>query len=78
MARIERGERVLITTLTKRMAEDLTDYLMEQLETTPEGCLAVDENMQTAVPGIYAIGDLLCSHIKQAVVAASDGGVGQA
>ena len=26
---IERGERVLVTTLTKRMAEDLTDYLEE-------------------------------------------------
>ncbi len=25
----ERGERVLITTLTKRMAEDLTEYLDE-------------------------------------------------
>ncbi len=28
--RIERGERVLVTTLTKRMAQDLTDYLLEQ------------------------------------------------
>jgi excinuclease ABC subunit B len=27
--RAEKGERVLVTTLTKRMAEDLTDYLME-------------------------------------------------
>jgi excinuclease ABC subunit B len=27
--RAERGERVLVTTLTKRMAEDLTDYLRE-------------------------------------------------
>jgi len=27
--RVERGERVLVTTLTKRMAEDLTDYLGE-------------------------------------------------
>ena len=27
--RSERGERVLVTTLTKRMAEDLTDYLLE-------------------------------------------------
>jgi excinuclease ABC subunit B len=27
--RVERNERVLITTLTKRMAEDLTDYLQE-------------------------------------------------
>ena len=27
--RVERSERVLVTTLTKKMAEDLTDYLME-------------------------------------------------
>ena len=28
-ARVEKGERVLITTLTKRMAEDLTEYLAD-------------------------------------------------
>jgi len=28
-ARVERGERVLVTTLTKKMAEDLADYLTE-------------------------------------------------
>jgi excinuclease ABC subunit B len=28
--RTEQGERVLVTTLTKRMAEDLTDYLLER------------------------------------------------
>ena len=28
--RAERSERVLVTTLTKKMAEDLTDYLLEQ------------------------------------------------
>ena len=27
--RVSRGERVLVTTLTKKMAEDLTDYLLE-------------------------------------------------
>jgi len=27
--RIERGQRVLVTTLTKKMAEDLTEYLLE-------------------------------------------------
>ncbi len=27
--RVERGERVLVTTLTKRMSEDLTDYIKE-------------------------------------------------
>ncbi|MFV0460558.1 MAG: excinuclease ABC subunit UvrB [Actinomycetales bacterium] len=29
-ARVERDERVLVTTLTKKMAEDLTDYLLER------------------------------------------------
>src|SRR5665648_951134 len=29
-ARAERNERVLVTTLTKKMAEDLTDYLLEK------------------------------------------------
>ncbi len=29
LGRMERGERVLVTTLTKRMAEDLTDYYSE-------------------------------------------------
>ena len=29
-ARTERGERVLVTTLTKKMAEDLTDYFLER------------------------------------------------
>ncbi|MGM0384440.1 MAG: excinuclease ABC subunit UvrB [Actinomycetota bacterium] len=29
-ARVERNERVLVTTLTKRMAEDLTEYLLER------------------------------------------------
>jgi excinuclease ABC subunit B len=28
--RISRGDRILITTLTKKMAEDLTEYLLEQ------------------------------------------------
>ncbi|MEZ4644143.1 MAG: FAD-dependent oxidoreductase [Chloroflexota bacterium] len=51
----------------------ITDYLMEQLPTSVEGCLAVDAEMQTAVPGVFAIGDLLCTHIKQAVIAAADG-----
>lgn len=51
----------------------ITDYLMEQLEMSADGCLTVDHELQTAVPGVFAIGDLLCTHIKQAVIAASDG-----
>lgn len=53
--------------------QPITDYLMGQLETTEEGCLVVDKEMQTSIPGVFAVGDLLCSHIKQAVIAAADG-----
>src|SRR5207237_3952172 len=27
--RVEKGDRILVTTLTKKMAQDLTDYLLE-------------------------------------------------
>lgn len=54
-------------------AKPITDYLQGQLKTTAEGCLAVDREMRTAIPGVFAVGDLLCTHIKQAVIAAADG-----
>ena len=54
-------------------AKPITDYLGNQVETSATGCLSVDSDMQTAVPGVFAIGDLLCNHVKQAVIAAADG-----
>jgi thioredoxin reductase (NADPH) len=54
-------------------SQPITDFLMGQLATTAEGCLVVDKDLQTSMPGVFAVGDLLCTHIKQAVVAASDG-----
>jgi thioredoxin reductase (NADPH) len=50
------------------------DYLMGTVPTTEHGCLVVNrETFETAVPGVFAIGDLLCTEIKQAVIAASEG-----
>lgn len=54
-------------------AKPITDYLGGQIETTPDGCLMVDGDLQTSIPGVFAIGDLLCTRIKQAVIAAADG-----
>jgi thioredoxin reductase (NADPH) len=54
-------------------AKPITDYLMGQIETTENGCLRVNHELQTHIPGVFAVGDLLCSHIKQAVIAAADG-----
>lgn len=53
----------------------ITDFVAGQLEISEEGCLQVDRENQTAIPGVYAVGDVLCSHLKQAVIAASDGAV---
>ena len=48
-------------------------FLNDQVPTTDAGCLLVDENFQTRVPGVFAAGDVLCKHLKQAVIAAAEG-----
>jgi thioredoxin reductase (NADPH) len=53
----------------------ITDFLAGQLQTSPEGCLEVDRMMQTGIAGVFAIGDVLCTHLKQAVVAAAEGAI---
>jgi len=56
-------------------AKPITDFVVGQLDINDEGCLQVDRENQTAIPGVYAVGDVLCSHVKQAVIAASDGAI---
>ncbi len=51
----------------------MIDHLKGQLETTPTDSVAVDRELGASVPGVYAVGDLLCLHVKQAVVTAADG-----
>jgi len=51
----------------------ILDFAGGQLETRGDGCLKVDETFQTSVPGVFAAGDVLCKHIKQAVIAAAEG-----
>jgi thioredoxin reductase (NADPH) len=53
----------------------ITDFLQGQLEINDTGCLVVDREYKTGVPGVFAIGDVLCNHVKQAVVAAAEGAV---
>lgn len=53
----------------------ITDFVRGQLEISQNGCLVVDQEFQTAVPGVFAVGDVLCQHVKQAVIAASDGAI---
>ena len=53
----------------------ITDFLQGQLEISTTGCLVVDREYQTAIPGVFAVGDVLCNHVKQAVIAAAEGAV---
>lgn len=51
----------------------ITDFLQGQLEVSESGCLVVDREFRTALPGVFAVGDVLCNHIKQVVIAAGEG-----
>lgn len=53
----------------------ITDFLAGQIEISDTGCLIVDKEFQTAIPGVYAVGDVLCNHVKQAVIAAAEGAI---
>jgi len=53
----------------------ITDFLQGQLEINETGCLVVDREFKTGAEGVYAVGDVLCNHVKQVVVAAGEGAV---
>lgn len=50
-----------------------TDFLQGQLDSRSNGCLRVDEQQATSSPGVFAVGDVLHTHVRQAIVAAADG-----
>jgi len=73
-----KGERVLAVTgafIYLQGGKPITDFLMGQLDIADSGCLVVDREYQTGIQGVFAIGDVLCNHVKQAVVAAAEGAV---
>lgn len=52
----------------------IVDFLANALELTPIGCVKVNkEDMSTSVEGVYAVGDITCKEIRQAVIAAAEG-----
>lgn len=72
------GERTLAVTgvfIYTQGNRPITDFVKGQLEVSASGCIAVDESRQTSVPGVFAVGDVLCTHLRQAVIAAADGAI---
>jgi thioredoxin reductase (NADPH) len=53
----------------------ITDFLGGALALNEAGCIVVDEVLQSSIPGVFAAGDVLCKHLKQVVVAASEGAI---
>jgi len=51
----------------------ITDFLAGTIESGEDGCVPVNGMMETSVAGVFAAGDVICSEIKQVVVAASQG-----
>ncbi len=51
----------------------VTDFLDGQVSTSDEGCIMVGDNFRTQVEGVFAVGDVLCKHVKQAAIAAAEG-----
>lgn len=54
-------------------SKPITDYIGSKVEFNKDGGVAVNDEMATNVPGVYAIGDIRNTPYKQVVVAASDG-----
>lgn len=72
------GEQVLPVTgafIYLQGGKPITDFLQGQLDINDGGCIIVDREFQTGIPGVFAVGDVLCNHVKQAVVAAAEGAV---
>lgn len=50
-----------------------TDFLKDQLELDKWNYIVTDADMQTSVPGVYAVGDVRSKSVRQITTAVSDG-----
>lgn len=53
----------------------VTTLFAEQLKTDEQGYIVTDESMKTAIPGVFAAGDLRQKPLRQVITAASDGAI---
>ncbi|KKL96821.1 hypothetical protein LCGC14_1840670, partial [marine sediment metagenome] len=51
----------------------VVDFLMGAVDQGEGGCIKVNREMETSIPGVYAAGDVICTEVRQVVLAAADG-----
>ncbi len=49
------------------------DFLGEAIEISEEECIISNKMMETSIPGVFAAGDVVCTEVRQVVIAASHG-----
>lgn len=70
------GEGYGVFVLAGRMPD--TSWLPEALARDEAGYLLTDENRRTALPGVYAAGDICAKKLRQIATAVSDGAIAAA
>lgn len=51
----------------------IVDFLQGSLELSEEECLVANKMMYTSIPGVFAAGDVVCTEVRQIVIAAAHG-----
>ncbi len=51
----------------------VVDYLGGAIDLSTEECIVSSRMMETSVPGVFAAGDVICTEVRQVVVAAANG-----
>lgn len=51
----------------------VVDFLFGAIGTGEDGCIPINQMMETSIPGVFAAGDVTCAEVRQVVVAASHG-----
>ena len=54
-------------------SKPIVDFLGESVELSEVGCITTDRMMNTGIPGVFAAGDVICTEVRQVIIAASNG-----